>query len=207
MIDRSPTRISLVRHGDVYNPEKVVYGRLPGFRLSRRGRRQARAAAELLCDAPLVAIYHSPLLRAHQTAELLQECHPDAKLIASELLLEVHSPLEGQLHAEVSRRGLRTYGGDESFEQPEDIAERMARFVEDVRRLHGGQHVAAITHGDVVAFTVLWAVGEPLQPRAKRKLQPFGVSNGYPATASVTTLIYRTRDPQERPEIDYRKPY
>ena len=30
----APTVVHLVRHGEVHNPEKVLYGRLPGFRLS-----------------------------------------------------------------------------------------------------------------------------------------------------------------------------
>jgi 16S rRNA processing protein RimM len=46
MSDR--TVVHLVRHGEVYNPTKVLYGRLPGFRLSDDGRQMARDAAEAL---------------------------------------------------------------------------------------------------------------------------------------------------------------
>ena len=31
------TRVHLIRHGEVYNPDGVLYGRLPGFRLSDKG--------------------------------------------------------------------------------------------------------------------------------------------------------------------------
>ncbi len=33
------TRVHVVRHGEVHNPDGVLYGRLPGFHLSEAGRR------------------------------------------------------------------------------------------------------------------------------------------------------------------------
>lgn len=39
------TTIHLMRHGEVYNPDKVLYGRKPGFRLSSLGQEMASAAA------------------------------------------------------------------------------------------------------------------------------------------------------------------
>ena len=42
------SRLHLVRHGEVHNPERVLYGRLPDYHLSEAGRRMARAAAEQL---------------------------------------------------------------------------------------------------------------------------------------------------------------
>ena len=65
------TTISLLRHGLVENPEAVYYGRLPHFGLAARGRAQAIAAGRYLADANISAIYHSPLLRAEQTAGLV----------------------------------------------------------------------------------------------------------------------------------------
>ncbi|MGC2348041.1 MAG: histidine phosphatase family protein, partial [Mycobacterium sp.] len=62
------TRIHLVRHGEVYNPDRVLYGRLPGFRLSDRGIRQAQAVADALADRDIVAVIASPLQRAQETA-------------------------------------------------------------------------------------------------------------------------------------------
>ncbi len=43
-----PVTVHLVRHGQVENPKGVIYGRLPGYHLSERGIRQARAAAQRL---------------------------------------------------------------------------------------------------------------------------------------------------------------
>ena len=64
------TSIFFVRHGHVYNPQKILYGRLPGFRLSDLGREQAQAAAVALRDIPLAAAFSSPQLRTRQTAAI-----------------------------------------------------------------------------------------------------------------------------------------
>jgi broad specificity phosphatase PhoE len=63
-----PTAISFVRHGEVYNPDNIFYGRLPGFRLSEKGNYQTGKAAETLNGSRLAAIFSSPPLRARQTA-------------------------------------------------------------------------------------------------------------------------------------------
>jgi len=62
------TLIHLVRHGEVYNPEGILYGRLPGFHLSKLGQRMAAAAAGELAGHPITALYASPLQRAQESA-------------------------------------------------------------------------------------------------------------------------------------------
>ena len=61
--------LHLVRHGEVHNPEHVVYADLDGFGLSAIGRQQAAAAATLLADIGTDAVVSSPLDRAIQTAD------------------------------------------------------------------------------------------------------------------------------------------
>ena len=62
--------VHLVRHGHVHNPDKVLYGRLPEFRLSDVGEQMARAIAEyFVADVfDIGRVVASPLLRAQQTA-------------------------------------------------------------------------------------------------------------------------------------------
>ncbi len=62
-------RLHLVRHGEVHNPERILYGRLPGYRLSERGERMAELAAEHLASRPVVRLAASPLERAQQSAQ------------------------------------------------------------------------------------------------------------------------------------------
>ncbi|HEY0716908.1 MAG TPA: histidine phosphatase family protein [Streptosporangiaceae bacterium] len=67
------TVVHLLRHGEVENPTGVIYGRIPGFRLSEDGRMMAKAAASYLAERDVVAIITSPLERARETAEPLVE--------------------------------------------------------------------------------------------------------------------------------------
>ena len=68
-------RIHLIRHGEVHNPDGVLYGRLPSFRLSERGKKMAKLAAEDLLSQgrKIVKLYASPLTRTQQSAEPLAE--------------------------------------------------------------------------------------------------------------------------------------
>jgi broad specificity phosphatase PhoE len=67
------TVVHLVRHGHVHNPEGVLYGRLPEFRLSRAGERMAEATAHSLAESgrDIARVVSSPLLRAQQTAAVI----------------------------------------------------------------------------------------------------------------------------------------
>lgn len=68
------TIVHLVRHGEVHNPEGVLYGRLPGFRLSELGRSQAETVGRVLGSGhDIVSIVASPLQRAQETAAPLAE--------------------------------------------------------------------------------------------------------------------------------------
>jgi broad specificity phosphatase PhoE len=83
------TRVYLLRHADVENPRRVLYGHLPGFPLSERGRGQAVAVGRYLRDRVIRRIVHSPLSRAVETARLVQEqLGPEAPLIADDRLRE-----------------------------------------------------------------------------------------------------------------------
>jgi broad specificity phosphatase PhoE len=64
-----------IRHAQVWNPDGVVYARLPGFHLSEQGRQHAMDVASTLAGPALAAIYASPLERAVETAGILAEPH------------------------------------------------------------------------------------------------------------------------------------
>jgi broad specificity phosphatase PhoE len=63
------TVVHLLRHGEVFNPTKILYGRLPGFRLSELGVQMAQAAADSVAGQDITRLVSSPLERARQTAE------------------------------------------------------------------------------------------------------------------------------------------
>lgn len=203
-----PTRITLIRHGHVHNPENLIYGRLPGFGLSQIGRQQASAAAAHLQDARLTALLASPQQRAAETAKILQRYHPDLNVETASLMDEIRCFFEGHPAEEVEARGWDLYTGVEGdFETPEAIAERGARFVAGARARFAEAHIAVVTHGDVIAFTVLHAMENTVDVSRRRTLAQYGITDTYPATASLTTLIFRSTDPDEIPDIEYVRPY
>jgi broad specificity phosphatase PhoE len=87
------TVVHLLRHGEVHNPEAVLYGRLPGYQLSELGRKMAARIAEHLAEADLVHVGASPLERAQETAQPIAEVHGlpvkvDGRLIEADNVFE-----------------------------------------------------------------------------------------------------------------------
>jgi broad specificity phosphatase PhoE len=82
------TRVYLVRHADVENPNRVLYGHLPGFPLSARGREQAAEVGRRLRDRGIRRIVHSPLERAAETARIMAAELGDVDLVAEPDLRE-----------------------------------------------------------------------------------------------------------------------
>ncbi len=63
------TTVHVLRHGEVDNPNKILYGRLPGYRLSELGVQMAELAAKSLAGRDVTYLVASPLERAQQTAQ------------------------------------------------------------------------------------------------------------------------------------------
>jgi broad specificity phosphatase PhoE len=62
------TTVHLLRHGEVHNPEGVLYGRRDGYHLSDLGQKMAERVAEVIGDRDIVHLRTSPLERAQETA-------------------------------------------------------------------------------------------------------------------------------------------
>jgi len=203
----SPTTLSFVRHGLVHNPQGLYYGRLPGFRLSDEGIQQAQRTSELLSKKPLVAIFSSPLLRARQTAKIILAPHPHLSLKISQFVHETHTPFDGQPGSVPAARNWDVYtGSPPEYEQPLNILTRTQKFVAHIRRKYAGQHIVIVTHGDVVVFMVLWAKQLPITIEQKVNFHQAGLSDPFPAPASISTFTYQTAFADEIPQLDYLNP-
>jgi broad specificity phosphatase PhoE len=89
------TVVHLLRHGEVYNPRKILYGRLPGYGLSELGVQMAKAAAQALADHDLTYLVASPLERAQQTAEPIA-AQFELPIATDERLIESANAFEGK---------------------------------------------------------------------------------------------------------------
>ncbi|MFT4086813.1 MAG: histidine phosphatase family protein [Gordonia sp. (in: high G+C Gram-positive bacteria)] len=93
------TIVHMMRHGEVYNPEGVLYGRLPGYRLSDTGQAQAATVAASLADHDVTAVFASPLQRAQETATPIAASH-GLQIVTNDDLIEADNQFEG-LHVSV----------------------------------------------------------------------------------------------------------
>ncbi len=195
--------IWLARHADVHNPQKVLYGRLPRFRLSELGLTQADKLGRFLANEPLKALYCSPLLRTRQTAAAIAAYHPGLKAQRHPLLLEVRTGYQGVPLAEV---------GDFNFYEPmyhpddetlEQINERLLKFLKQILNRHKGESIALVSHGDPVVITHAYYTEMPLRLASLRN------PNFYPERASVTRYDFPPEGFTENPRrvrVSYYQP-
>ena len=192
MTDGPQTRVHLVRHGEVENPDKVLYGRRPGYHVSALGRQMADRVAEWAADRDVAVVVASPLERAQETAAP----------VAAVLGLTVDSDarlIEAANHFE----GLQFGVGDGSLRHPrhwrylvnplrpswgepyQHIAARVLGAVADARERAQGREAVLVSHQLPIWVTRLYLEGHRLwhDPR-KREC----------SLASVTTLTYVGRD-------------
>jgi broad specificity phosphatase PhoE len=87
--------VHVIRHGEVENPKKILYGRQPGWRLSERGQAMAQVIGEWSKDIDLGALHVSPLQRAQETAAPISAAHNIA-ITTDERLIEAANIFEGK---------------------------------------------------------------------------------------------------------------
>ena len=147
------TIVHLLRHGEVYNPEKVLYGRLPDFHLSELGREMAERIGEVLERRDITVITSSPLDRAQETAAPLA-ARKGIVVGTDERLIEADNIFEGQ----------RVAVGDGVLRQPKtwrhlynpfkpswgepyvDVAARMRGAVQAARQAARGHEAVLVSH-------------------------------------------------------------
>jgi broad specificity phosphatase PhoE len=198
---RTRTTVHFLRHGEVFNPEKVLYGRLPGYNLSDLGRSMAERAAEYFAIRDVTVLVASPLDRAQQTAG------PTAAKLnlpigTDDRLLESLNDFEGQ------RFGV----GDGALKNPrnwwklrnpikpswgepyDEIAERMLAAAASARDAARGHEAVLVSHQLPIWIALLRAEHKRLwhDPR-KRQC----------SLASVTALHY---EDDEITSISYAEP-
>jgi broad specificity phosphatase PhoE len=147
------TLVHLVRHGHVENPKRVLYGRLPGYSLSARGRAQAELLARHFAVAPLAAVRSSPLERAQQTAALIAEPHgleveTDLRLIEASNVFEgaAGNKLWYVVRHPALWLKLRDPRGPSWGERNIDLATRVQDAVDAAREAYEGSQVVLVSH-------------------------------------------------------------
>jgi broad specificity phosphatase PhoE len=147
------TVVHLLRHGEVFNPQGILYGRAPGFVLSDRGHAMAERVAERLSDRDITHIVSSPLERAQQTAAPLAKVQGVVPVI-DERVIESTNVFEGKRFTvaeslfrrpSVWRHLLNPF--KPSWGEPyKQVADRMWAAVEDAREAAEGHEALIVSH-------------------------------------------------------------
>ena len=170
-------RLYLVRHCEVFNPEGILYGHLPGFRLSERGLRQAHAIGRHLRGRPIRQIYTSPLQRAQETAAVIASYLDGVEVTTTAELIEAEFShyLEGVKPRDVPwrrplwlvhmvRPGLLR--GDEPVPA---LAARVRAPLDRLLRDHPDAEGLCVSHGDPIQ--AFWVEADGRSPMALHRLQ------------------------------------
>jgi broad specificity phosphatase PhoE len=182
------TVVHLLRHGEVFNPGKVLYGRLPGFRLSDAGLGMADQAAAWFADSDVTHLVSSPLERAQQTAAPIAALL-DLPVSIDDRLIEAGNAFEGlrvgvgdgvlraPRHWWKLRNPFRPSWGEPYVE----IAARMLAAVEAARDAARGHEAVLVSHQLPIWTLRLHVEGRRYAHDPRRRQC---------GLASVTTLTY-----------------
>ncbi|GHD29436.1 histidine phosphatase family protein [Nocardiopsis kunsanensis] len=145
------TVVHLLRHGEVYNPSKVLYGRMPDFHLSDRGREMADIAADWFEGHDIAVLLSSPLDRTRETAEPIQK-RTDLPVTLDDRLIEAANRFEG---LSLSARSVRDPNVLSKVYNPfrpswgeaySEIVQRMVEVIKVARRAAWGREAVCVSH-------------------------------------------------------------
>ncbi|WP_443033462.1 histidine phosphatase family protein [Streptomyces sp. ACA25] len=186
------TVVHLVRHGEVHNPEGVLYGRLPGYRLSGLGREMADRVAEHFAGRDVTHVVASPLERAQETAAPIAGAH-GLEVATERRLIEAANAFEGKsfgvgdgaLRRPANWRHLRNPFRPSWGEPYVDQVVRMKGALDAARDAARGHEAVCVSHQLPIWIVRSFVEGRRLwhDPR-KRQC----------TLASVTSFTYRDDD-------------
>ena len=153
MSSSEKTVVHLLRHGEVYNPDGILYGRLPDYHLCDIGRQMAERVAATVADRDITHLVASPLERAQETAQ------PSAKalgldIVTDERVIEAANQFEGHAFG-VGDGALRKPSAWKLLYNPfkpswgepyDEIAARMVAAVHDARDAAVGHEAVVVSH-------------------------------------------------------------
>ena len=148
------TTVHLLRHGEVYNPEGVLYGRRDGFHLSDLGNTMAQRVADTIGDRDIVHLRVSPLERAQETARPLAQAR-GLEIVTDERVIESWNKLEGLNFSQGAWSIVKRPRIWKHFYNPftpswgeasATVVARMMAAVEDARKAAAGHEAVIVSH-------------------------------------------------------------
>jgi broad specificity phosphatase PhoE len=167
--------IHLVRHGEVHNPDGVLYGRIEGYHLSDRGHRMADLAAASLVGHLITGLWASPLQRTLESAAPFA-VRFGLEIVGDERLIEPANVFEGvNIRRELRRnpmavRHLRNPSRPSWGEPFVSIRDRMMAAVADIHEATESGEAVVVSHQLPIWMVARTVQGKPLatDPRRRR---------------------------------------
>jgi len=189
--------ILLIRHGENdYIKKGILPGRMTGVHLNERGRAQAQALAEKLAQAPIKAVYSSPLERAVETAEPIAGTLGLEAIIRPGLIETNCGEWQGKSHKSLRRLkvwrmvqstpSLFRFPGGESFAESQG---RIVGEIESLRLQHEEKDLfVCVSHGDPIRLAVAYYLGLPLDNFQRLFAAPASITALYVGEAGSRLL-------------------
>jgi probable phosphoglycerate mutase len=158
-------------------------GLTPGVLLNEHGRVQAQALADRLVEAPIKAIYSSPLERAQETAQAVASRHGLSVQTVAGMIEVGCGDWTGQSIEELAKtdlwRTVQVYPSGFRFPNGEAMTEVQARAVtaiDALRAQHPGELIAVFSHSDVIKLVTTFYLGMPLDLFQRLVINPASIT-------------------------------
>jgi len=158
------TVVHLLRHGEVHNPDGILYGRRDGFHLSDLGVQMAEQVAETIKTRDITHLRCSPLERAQETAAPLAAAR-GLEIVTDERVIESTNKFEGEQFG-AGRNALKKPSNwrylwnpfRPSWGEPyQEVADRMMAAVHAAREAAAGHEAVVVSHQLPIWTTRLYA--------------------------------------------------
>ena len=149
---RSKMEILLTRHGQTeWNRMKKVQGRAD-IELNEKGRKQAEKTRELLQAEKIDLIVCSPLKRAIQTAEIINENRNTTIVIDERITERDFGEFEGMPNTDFDYQAFWSYNQNLKYDKAENIRdffERVYHFLDCIKDEYAGKRILVVAHGGI----------------------------------------------------------
>ncbi len=179
------TTILLIRHGEnEYVAKGRLAGRLPGVHLNETGKGQAAVVAKAFKQAPITAVYSSPMERCMETAQPLAAAL-NLEVVPREGIIEVDfGKWQDKTIKQLRRRKLwkvvqanpsrMCFPGGETFANAQ---QRIVQEIETLAQQHAPKDlIACFSHSDLIKLAVSYYLGQPLDLFQRIMIAPASIS-------------------------------
>jgi broad specificity phosphatase PhoE len=181
--EKHTTTCLLIRHGETDAVGKVLAGRIEGWGLNSKGKRQVSLLAQRLSRLAIRQVYSSPLQRAMATARQIARAHGLEPLVM-EYFDEIRfGEWEGMTFEKLRTRddwnqynASRTRHPPPGGESIQEVQARMIRGIEYATAQHPGTLLAIISHADPLRAVVAHYLGLPLDHLSRFEISPASVT-------------------------------